>query len=88
MMSDIVDSIARAKFLLRGFATLNLSAAGAVSNVLDDDWPECDYKIWESYSDHQKEPWKTQAIEWLDSLKSNRESQYDILIQNWKNIDE
>jgi len=86
---DLVEGIARAKFLMRAFSKANLKNAGKLlGNGLDQNWPSSDYAAWSNLEKKYKDEWREESIKWLNELKSSRYVQFEILCSNWMNIDE
>lgn len=87
MDDNLINGIARAKFLMRVFTTKSLTSAGTLNNALDRHWPHSDYEAWSFLSDKGKLKWREEAVKWLHDLKNNRPLQYDILVKSWRDID-
>jgi hypothetical protein len=84
---ELIEGIARAKFLMRLFSTQKLKTAGVLLNNLDYYWPSSDYKNWSSLNIEEKQKWVDLSYSWLLDLKTHRPYQYQILSSGWKNID-
>lgn len=86
-MDRLINNIARAKFLMRVFSTQSLTKAGILNSSLEKNWPHSDYDAWKFLSDKGKLKWQDEARLWLSNLEKHRPAQYNILVSNWKDID-
>lgn len=84
---DLIEHLARAKYLMRVFTTTKLKNAVTLFNNIDSRWPASDYEAWNNLDSVEKTKWVIISEQWLLDLKVYKPEQYEILVNNWKNID-
>lgn len=83
--NQLISRVAKFIYISRNFTDVSLIEMNTYN--LPRNWPDSEYKDWNSLSIEYRAEWLQKARKWLDQLKNKRPTHLKVLVENSIDVD-